>query len=58
MAPGSGSLQYQLACYAALAGQEKRAREHLSRAFELDERARGWAARDEDLDSLRGKFPL
>ena len=58
VAQDSGGLHYQLACYAALAGQEKRAREHLTRAFELDARAREWAARDEDLDSLRGKSPL
>lgn len=58
VAPDSGALHYQLACYAALGGEEARARQHLTRAFELEERAREWAARDEDLESLRGKPPL
>lgn len=58
VAPDSGALHYQLACFAALGGDEQRARGHLVRAFELDERTRDWAARDEDLDSLRGKSPL
>lgn len=58
VAPDSGALHYQLACYAALAGDEQRARDHLARAFTLEERTREWAARDEDLDSLRGKSPL
>ena len=58
LAPDSPPLHYQLACYAALGGEEKKAREHLTRAFELDEKTREWAAKDSDLDSLRGKPPL
>ena len=58
VAPDSAPLHYQLACYAALGGEEECAREHLTRAFELDARTRDWAAGDEDLDSLRGKSPL
>jgi hypothetical protein len=58
VAPDSGPLHYQLACYAALAGREEQARGHLTRAFDLDEATRKWAERDDDLDSLRGKPPL
>jgi quercetin dioxygenase-like cupin family protein len=56
--PDSAPLHYQLACYAALAGREDDARDHLTRAFDLDERTRAWAEGDEDLVSLKGKPPL
>ena len=56
--PDSGPLHYQLACYAALGGDDAKARDHLSRAFELDEKTRKWAEGDSDLDSLRGRPPL
>lgn len=49
----NASLHYNLACYAALAGETDRALMHLSRAFELDPVTRGWAAGDADLDSIR-----
>ena len=51
--PDNASLQYNLACYAALAGKDEPALEHLSRAFELDPKTRDWAARDSDLDTIR-----
>jgi tetratricopeptide (TPR) repeat protein len=51
--PDSASLHYNLACYAALAGNGERAIEHLTRAFELDPVTREWAAADSDLDSIR-----
>lgn len=58
LAGDSAPLHYQLACYAALGGREEKAREHLERAFALDEKTRAWAAKDADLDSLRGRPPL
>ncbi|HEX3618176.1 MAG TPA: hypothetical protein VHU61_16650 [Solirubrobacteraceae bacterium] len=51
--PGSASLHYNLACYAALAGDGERAIEHVTRAFELDPVTREWAATDSDLDAIR-----
>lgn len=48
-----GSLHYQLACYAALAGERERALDHLHRACALNPEARKWAATDSDLDTLR-----
>jgi len=54
--PDNPNLQYNLACYAALAGKEDRALQHLQRAFELKPESREWAAEDSDLDSIRSKF--
>jgi hypothetical protein len=51
--PDNASLQYNLACYAALAGDEHGALGHLQRAFELDPRTRERAADDADLDAIR-----
>jgi mannose-6-phosphate isomerase-like protein (cupin superfamily) len=51
--PDNPSLHYNLACYAALAGETDRAIEHLTRAFEGDPRTREWAQKDSDLDSIR-----
>jgi mannose-6-phosphate isomerase-like protein (cupin superfamily) len=51
--PRHGSLHYQLACYAALAGDRAAALEHLRAAFEADPRTREWARDDHDLDALR-----
>jgi mannose-6-phosphate isomerase-like protein (cupin superfamily) len=51
--PDHGPLNYQLACYNALAGHLDEARAHLEIAFANDERAREWAADDEDLAALR-----
>jgi len=51
--PDHGSLQYNLACFASLAGQSDRALDHLTRAFALNPRSREWAATDADLDAIR-----
>jgi tetratricopeptide (TPR) repeat protein len=51
--PEHGPLNYQLACFNALAGHLDEARAHLEVALANDERARGWAADDEDLAALR-----
>jgi hypothetical protein len=50
--PRNGSLHYQLACYAALAGNLDVARRHLDIAFEEEPRAREWAKTDEDLRAI------
>ncbi|MDQ3103036.1 MAG: hypothetical protein M3Q53_04265 [Actinomycetota bacterium] len=58
--PRSPGLNYQLACYNALAGRGDEAVEHLLVALDgPDDRIAGWAADDEDLDSIRGRddFP-
>jgi hypothetical protein len=49
----NGSLHYNLACYASLAGDADRAITHLGRAFELEPKTREWAERDADLDAIR-----
>jgi hypothetical protein len=46
-------LNYNLACYHALAGHRTRALERLRVAVEHEPRAAGWAASDADLDSIR-----
>jgi tetratricopeptide (TPR) repeat protein len=51
--PDSAGFLYNLACFEALAGQADAALEHLSRAAELEERFRGYAAEDSDFASLR-----
>jgi hypothetical protein len=51
--PHQGTLHYQLACFAALAGDPEMARRHLAIAFANEPRARGWAATDTDLDGVR-----
>lgn len=55
--PENGTLHYNLACYAALAGERERALEHLRTAVERDPRSREWAQSDEDLDSVRDELP-
>jgi tetratricopeptide (TPR) repeat protein len=50
--PNNASLQYNLACYANRAGRRDIARRHLDLAFELNPKAREWAATDEDLTDL------
>jgi tetratricopeptide (TPR) repeat protein len=50
--PDNASLQYNLACYANLAGRREDARRHLDRAFELNPKTREWATTDEDLAGL------
>jgi hypothetical protein len=54
--PENPNLQYNLACYAALSGQEQRALEHLQVAFEKRPESREWAAQDSDLDSIRTRI--
>jgi tetratricopeptide (TPR) repeat protein len=51
--PDNGTLAYNLACYAALAGDRDAALRHLRTAFERDPRSRDWAAQDDDLASVR-----
>ena len=51
--PDHGLLNYQLACYFALAGRLDEARMRLELAFAGDERTRAWAAQDDDLAALR-----
>jgi tetratricopeptide (TPR) repeat protein len=51
--PDHGQLNYQLACYHALAGRRAQALEHLAIAVANDARAGEWARDDEDLDPIR-----
>jgi len=51
--PESGQLNYQLACFHALAGRREKALEHLAVAVANDPRAVAWAADDSDLDAIR-----
>ncbi|HEX5248080.1 MAG TPA: tetratricopeptide repeat protein [Gaiellales bacterium] len=51
--PESGQLNYQLACFQALAGRRDKALEHLAIAAANDPRVAEWAADDSDLDSIR-----
>ena len=57
--PDHPTLQYQLACYNALAGHRAQALEHLRNAVAGNPRAQAWAADDSDLDSIRSQpeFP-
>jgi 3-oxoadipate enol-lactonase len=51
--PDHGQLNYQLACFRALAGELDVAARHLRRAVASDERAWEWLEDDSDLDALR-----
>jgi tetratricopeptide (TPR) repeat protein len=51
--PQQGTLNYQLACYHALAGRREQALAHLAIAVENEPRAAGWASDDSDLDAIR-----
>ncbi|HXD68582.1 MAG TPA: tetratricopeptide repeat protein [Gaiellales bacterium] len=51
--PESGQLNYQLACFHALAGRPEKALAHLAIAAADDPRVAEWAADDSDLDSIR-----
>ncbi len=51
--PDHGQLNYQLACYHALAGDRDAALRHLRVAIASDPRTREWAAEDDDLTSVR-----
>jgi hypothetical protein len=48
----SAGFFYNLACYEALGGRADDAIEHLTRAIELEERFRGYAAEDPDFSTL------
>jgi tetratricopeptide (TPR) repeat protein len=50
--PENPSLNYNLACYAALAGRREDALRHLEVAFAGNPETREWAAGDADLESL------
>ncbi|MGI8606333.1 MAG: TPR end-of-group domain-containing protein [Gaiellaceae bacterium] len=56
--PEHGHLNYQLACYYALAGDRADALRHLRIAFAKDPRTRVWAADDDDLVSVRDDLSL
>ncbi|MDA0181822.1 hypothetical protein OJ997_16080 [Solirubrobacter phytolaccae] len=51
--PDNPGLQYNLACYAALAGRREDALRHIRTAFELRPESREWARDDADLDLIR-----
>jgi Tetratricopeptide repeat len=51
--PGHAVINYQLACYHALAGRPAEALEHLALAVAGEPGSAGWAAGDADLDSIR-----
>jgi mannose-6-phosphate isomerase-like protein (cupin superfamily) len=55
--PDHAGLHYNLACYAALAGQREDALRHIAIAFEKEPKTRSWAAEDSDLDSIRSELP-
>ncbi len=55
--PDDANLQYNLACFAALAGRREDALRHIGAAFEANPRAREWAKDDSDLDSIRDALP-
>lgn len=51
--PGHAVINYQLACYHALAGRREEALQHLADAVEREPGTAGWAAGDADFDSIR-----
>jgi tetratricopeptide (TPR) repeat protein len=51
--PDSAQLNYQLACFHALAGRREQALAHLAVAAANEPRVADWAAGDTDLDSIR-----
>lgn len=54
--PEHAALQFNLACFASLAGMRDVALAHLHKAFELDPKTRDWAETDTDLDAIRDGF--
>jgi tetratricopeptide (TPR) repeat protein len=54
--PDDASVVYSLACWHALAGHEDEAFAFAQRAIELDPRCRDWAAKDDDLASIRDRL--
>jgi AraC-like ligand binding domain len=57
--PGNAHVLYNTACFEALAGRRDDAIAHLREAVEAAPHMRGWAAKDEDFDSIRDdpEFP-
>lgn len=57
--PDNPNVLYNLACCEALAGRGEDALAHIARSAEQDPRVVEWAAKDSDLDSIRGEagFP-
>jgi tetratricopeptide (TPR) repeat protein len=57
--PDNPAILYNLACYEAQGGRREDALAHLIRSVELDPKYGEFAAKDEDLDSIRGEpgFP-
>jgi tetratricopeptide (TPR) repeat protein len=57
--PDNPNVLYNLACCEALAGRREDALAHLARSAERDPRVVDWAAKDPDLESIRGeeRFP-
>jgi hypothetical protein len=53
--PDNPVLNYQLACFATLMGDEEKGLQHLRIAFAGDERARRWAAEDDDVAAIRDR---
>jgi tetratricopeptide (TPR) repeat protein len=51
--PDCGTIQFNLACYAAQLGQLDAARQHLSRAVHLDKEFAAMAKTDPDLEPIR-----
>jgi tetratricopeptide (TPR) repeat protein len=51
--PNCATIQFNLACYAALLGQLEEARQRLSRAIQLDKAFAAMAKSDPDLEALR-----
>jgi tetratricopeptide (TPR) repeat protein len=54
--PDQPGVVYSTACWLALAGREDEALSTLRRAVELDPRAAEWAAKDDDLRSVRDRL--
>lgn len=55
--PDHAGVTYATACWLALAGRDDDALAAARRAIELDPGIRDWAARDEDLASIRDRLP-
>jgi lipopolysaccharide biosynthesis regulator YciM len=54
--PNCGTIQFNLACYAAQLGQLEEARQRLSQAIQLDKAFAAMARSDPDLEAIRDDF--